>query len=89
MQFVLSIKYSLKCFNFIDSHISLEGYNPGGSILSAGASENGRSSDAILKIAECLQTDFLKWFEQCKLYAACLDFLSTTSCRGGTSKLTK
>jgi hypothetical protein len=27
-----------------------------------------------LKIAECPQSDLLKWLEQCNLYAACLAF---------------
>jgi hypothetical protein len=53
------------------------------SILSEGASKTGKSSVAILKIAECPRSDFLKWPEQCNLYAACLASFSTTSCRGG------
>jgi hypothetical protein len=53
------------------------------SILSEKASKTGKFSVAILKIVEFPQSDFLKWLEQCNLYAACLTSFSTLSCRGG------
>jgi hypothetical protein len=46
--------------------------------VAEGASQTGKSSVAILKIAECSQSDFLYWLEQRDLPAS----FSTTSCRG-------